>query len=189
MSYFLRSGQQESSFSQRVPAMERLSKTYMTLSHISLWYLWLCQTFSVKFLLGSVSHVAGAPLISTFFLWIWHVSAQYTAPELCLVINFALSQINVSIFLEINTEKVIDCNPSRTCIPPWIWVSRKDCSRPLPPQIKLFQTWPDGPQPPAIRTLSFCRKLTSSPRPGNPTDTDIFKIFAHVHPFDLILRC
>ena len=28
-------------FSRSVPSVERLSKTYMTLSHISCWYLWL----------------------------------------------------------------------------------------------------------------------------------------------------
>lgn len=93
-----------SSFSQSVPSMERLSKTYMTLSHISWWYLWLCQTFIVKCLLGSVSHIAGLQLISTFFLSFWHISAQYTAFQLCLVIYFALSHIKVSIFIERDTD-------------------------------------------------------------------------------------
>lgn len=78
----------QSSFPQSVLTVERLSKTYMTPSHNGWWYLWLCETFSVKCLLRSVSHIAGAQLMSTFFLLIWHACAQYTVPQLRLVIYF-----------------------------------------------------------------------------------------------------
>lgn len=72
-------------FSQSAPSVERLSKTYMTLSHISCWYLWLCQTFSEKkCLLGSVSHIAGAHSFSRFD------TSALSPPRLSFALSFML---------------------------------------------------------------------------------------------------
>lgn len=90
----------------------------MTLSHISRWYLWLCQTFSVKCRLGKRQPHCR----STFFLWIWHACARYTAPQLCLVIYFALSRIRGSIFFfsierdaDVKRFSISPCSDAQMC--------------------------------------------------------------------------
>ena len=57
----------------------------------------------------------------TFFLSIWHVCAQYSAPRLCLVIYVALSHLKVGVFLSKETQMLGDfqrpCSDARAPTP------------------------------------------------------------------------